>query len=101
MTVIIAGSMRIAPEAQERFVAATNTMGAATRSEPGNVEYRFSSVPDDPTLFMIFEEWESEDAVTAHFGTPHMLEFLAVMPTLGITDGCVHRYEITAKTPMS
>jgi quinol monooxygenase YgiN len=99
--VIVAGSMRVGPAQREQFLAATTAVAAATRSEPGNVEYRFSSVPDDPSLFMVFEEWESEEALDAHFATPHMLEFLAALPTLGISDGAVHRYEVTAKTPMS
>jgi quinol monooxygenase YgiN len=99
--IVVAGSMRVDPAQRERFLAATRPVVAATRAEPGNVHYRYSRDDDDPSLVLIFEEWESDDALAAHFATPHMQEFLAVIPTLGITEGDVHRYEVTAKSPMS
>jgi quinol monooxygenase YgiN len=99
--IVVAGSMRVDPAHRERFLAATAAVTAATRSEPGNVHYRYSRDEDDPSLVLIFEEWESEAALDAHFATPHMQEFLAAIPTLGISDGDVHRYEVTAKSPMS
>ena len=93
---IIAGEIRIDPNARDRAVAAVQEMMAATRQEEGCVTYVFSADLDDPDLFRLFEEWESAAALEAHFEAPHMAEFQAKMNDFGVSHRVIHRYDVAS-----
>lgn len=44
-----------------------------TRLEPGNIRFDVLQQTDDPCRFMIYEVFESEEAVRYHKETPHYL----------------------------
>ena len=77
--IVIAGSAPFNPEMRDAVIAASTTMRAATRAEPGNLEYRFSFAMDDPNTFMIHEEWIDQASIDEHFATSHMAEFTATL----------------------
>ena len=43
--------------------------------EPGNLRFDFIQQADDPTRFMLYEAYESEEAAAAHKNTPHYLKW--------------------------
>ena len=67
---------------QEDIVAlqsAISTMEAASREEPGCLDYTFSVELNNPNVMRITEKWQSLDDLKAHFATPHMAEFQGTM----------------------
>ena len=80
--IVIAGSVAARPERREEAIRVARTMAAATRAEAGCVTYRFSADLDDPNTLLIFEEWESEEALARHFQTPHVAAFRQALPGL-------------------
>ncbi len=48
---------------------------AASRDEEGCLDYVASADPAEPGRVVVFERWESEAHLAAHFGTPHIAEF--------------------------
>lgn len=50
-------------------------MGTASRAEPGCHAYAFYQDLEDPTRIRIYEEWETQADLDAHFATPHMAVF--------------------------
>lgn len=67
---------------QEDIVAlqgAIATMEKASREEDGCIDYTFSIELNDSAVIRINEKWETVEALQAHFDTPHMAEFQAVM----------------------
>jgi quinol monooxygenase YgiN len=54
-------------------------MEKASRAEEGCHDYTFAVELSDPNKLRITECWENEDALKAHFATPHMAEFNAAM----------------------
>ncbi|MFN8644243.1 MAG: putative quinol monooxygenase [Candidatus Binatia bacterium] len=74
--------------------------GQASQAEAGCRAYAFYSDLEDPNLFIIFEEWESEAALQAHFKTPHMAEFNALIPQLVAGPLSINRYEVAAVVKM-
>jgi len=98
--IVVAGSVRIRPDARERAVAVALEMAAATRREPGCLAYRFSADLADPTLFYVHEEWESADALAAHFRTPHMAAFHAALPGLLAGPAAIGRFDVSVAAPM-
>jgi quinol monooxygenase YgiN len=80
--ILIAGSVRIRPERRDEAVRVALAMAAATRAETGCRRYRFYADLEKADTFFLFEEWDSEEALAAHFQTPHMTEFQAKLPGL-------------------
>ena len=98
--IVIAGEVKIRPEAREAAVQAGQRMMTATRAEAGCRVYRFSFDFADPALVYIFEEWESEEALTRHFQTPHMAEFQKAMPSFLAAPPSVRRYAVASVSQM-
>ena len=48
----------------------------------------------------VFEEWESQAALDAHFETPHMVKFQQAMGGFGIRGMNVKRYEVASVAPL-
>lgn len=79
--------------------AAISTMEAASRKEKGCHDYTFSIELNDPSVMRITESWDSMEALTAHFGTPHMVAFRAALAAHPPTSLNVKFYEAREVTP--
>ena len=64
--VIVGGTFDIEPDGRDEFLAGRLEMMRSSRGEPGCLEYTFSADPLDPGRVVLFERWESEDALNAH-----------------------------------
>ncbi len=96
--IIVSGTFEIDASQRDEALRVGATMAGASLAEPGCVTYGFWADPADPARLRVFEEWETEEALTAHFGTAHMTEFVAALPGLGVRNADVWRYEATAKS---
>jgi quinol monooxygenase YgiN len=97
---IVAGEIEIDPARHADAVAAAREMMETTRREKGCVSYVFSADLADPGRFRIFEEWESQAALDAHFAAPHMAAFQAKVGSLGVRGMRVQKYEIARVGPL-
>jgi quinol monooxygenase YgiN len=97
---IVAGEIEIDPSKREEAVAAARDMMEATRREPGCISYAFSADLSDPGRFRIFEEWESQAALDAHFAAPHMAAFSTRVAGLGVHAMRIQKYEISKVGPL-
>ena len=98
--IVIAGSVAVRPERRDEAVRAARAMMTATRREAGCRAYGFHADLDDPNVFLVFEEWESEEALARHFATEHMAAFGAQLPGLLAGAPRLTRYIVTAAEPM-
>lgn len=55
-------------------------MVSATKSEKGCISYDFYLGLSDPDTLMVFQEWESMEALMEHLQTSHMEDFLRELP---------------------
>ena len=92
---VVAGYVKMNPEKVESATAAAQTVMAATRQEGGCISYTFSRDLAEPGLFHIFEEWESQAALDAHFKTPHMATFQKAMGGFDVKEIKVNRYDVS------
>ena len=53
-----------------------------SRNEPGCINYDLHQSNDDPAVWCVYENWRSEEDLTAHFQTPHMTAFITDVPDL-------------------
>ena len=91
--IIIEGTVRVPPGKIEMARASMETMILSSRAEPGCIDYAYSLDLLDPGLVRVTERWQSREALDAHFGSPHMAAWRAVIGTLGITDRSLRLYE--------
>src|SRR6266851_5200285 len=70
--VIVAGTIRLDPAKRADLEAAFDRMRDATLQEKGCLEYQAYRDRKDSGVVLIFEKWESDEALGAHFATPHM-----------------------------
>jgi quinol monooxygenase YgiN len=97
---VIAGTIRMDPAKVDEATPATVDVMKATRAEAGCVAYAFSRDLGDPGLIHVFEEWESQEALDAHFETPHMATFQKAMTGFGIQEIRLQRYEVSSVGPL-
>lgn len=67
--------VNVRPEKLSEFIEATVENHKGTRTEPGNIRFDVLQQADDPYRFMIYEVFESDDAVKAHKETVHYLKW--------------------------
>lgn len=91
--IIVAGTIRIAPERMEALRPHANAVIAATRQEPGCIIYSFAEDLVEPGLIRIFELWRSRDELNAHSRAPHMSEWRAGLAEIGVLERDLKHYE--------
>jgi quinol monooxygenase YgiN len=98
--IVIAGHVALDPAQHQSAVAAACEMMRETRREAGCISYNFSADLEEPGRFRIFEEWESDEALRAHFAAPHMARFQKAVGGLGVREMKVQRYEVAKVGPL-
>ncbi len=97
---IIAGKFLIDPTKRDAAIAAASEMMAETHKEAGCHAYTFSADFSDMARIHLFERWESQSALEAHFTTPHMARFQAALGKFGVHGFEVQKYTISAVGPV-
>lgn len=64
-------TVHVKPEHLAEFTAATLDNHNGTRLEPGNIRFDVLQGADDPFRFLLYEVFESQEAVEAHRQTSH------------------------------
>ncbi len=65
--IVVSGTFRLGASSVEAAKAAASEMARATRNEDGCITYAFFQSIEEPTTFRVFEEWESDAHLKAHF----------------------------------
>ncbi len=96
--IVIAGTAPISPAKREEAKAILKTMMDATMQEDGCISYQFLFNPWNDAEVHLFEEWETQDALDAHFQTKHMAEFRKALPNFVTGSFDIKRYEVSEVT---
>jgi quinol monooxygenase YgiN len=94
---IVAGAIKLDPAKRAEADAAFEKMRKATLEEPGCIEYQAYSGRVDPGTVFMFEKWQDQAALDAHFASPHMAEFGAALGGLGVSAMDVKKYEVSSE----
>ena len=97
---IIAGSITTEAGHRDAFLTAVAPMVVATHTESGCQEYAFSPDPVDANRILLFELWDDQDALDAHFATEHMAEFQSKMAGIAVAGMDVKKYTISDVGPV-
>lgn len=98
--IVVAGTLRVAPEKMAALRPHAAAVIAATRGEPGCMAYSFAEDLVEPGLVRIYEEWRSLDDLKAHGKAAHMAPWRAALAEIGVVARDLKRYEAGEATPM-
>ncbi|MER7948899.1 putative quinol monooxygenase [Streptomyces sp. NPDC096079] len=87
--------LKAAPGAEDKVREQALSLVAPSRAEPGNISYQAYVHPQDPSAWLVFEEWEDHAAFEAHLSSPHLTEALAAGPGLLIGPPTEHVFTTT------
>ncbi len=82
-------------ECFDEAVAAMKAVAVDTLKENGCAEYRFTLPMNAGDPIVLFEEWESQDALNAHFETSHLAAFRAKMEQVLSVPPIIRRYVVS------
>lgn len=60
---------------EKEFVTAAKALIEGTRGEEGNISYNLYQNPFHPTLFIFYEEYKDDKAMTVHAASAHFKAF--------------------------
>lgn len=92
--IIVHATIPIRSDCREKALELARQMTAATRSEVGCISYDFYIGLSDPNTLMLFQEWESMEALMGHFQTEHMDKFLKELPQVVSGEVTTRRYAV-------
>ena len=92
--IIVHGTFPVKSEVRDDALELMRQMAVASRAEDGCISYEFYVGLSDPNVLLLFQEWESVDALQGHFETEHMEEFLKILPNVLDGEVATRRYEV-------
>jgi quinol monooxygenase YgiN len=95
---IVAGVIHLDPSKRAQLETVFNRVRQATLKEPGCLEYQAYLDREAPGTVFLFERWESDTALAAHFQTAHMAEFTAALAGVGVHGTDIRKYEVGNET---
>jgi quinol monooxygenase YgiN len=98
--IIIAGTISFDPAKREALESGFAAMQADTLKEAGCGAYEIYNSRSAEGTVLIFEKWESEEALAAHMVSPHMASFGGVMGAIGITGIDIKKYSGATEGPL-
>ena len=91
--IVIEGTVRVDPAQIDQARPAMEAMIAASRAEPGCIDYAYAVDVLEPGLIRVAERWHSREALAAHFQSPHMATWRQQVATYGLYDRNLRLYE--------
>jgi quinol monooxygenase YgiN len=67
---------RVRPGKGDEVAAILREHLAATRAEPGNLEFLIHRSTEDPDEFAIYERYDSRESIDAHVASPHYEKYV-------------------------
>ncbi|MER9163038.1 putative quinol monooxygenase [Mesorhizobium sp. M0715] len=90
---LIIGTIRLPPNKLEEAKPAMERMVSGSRAEVGCLEYSYAQDVFDAGLIRVTEVWSDRAALDAHFRSPHIADWRASWPALGIGERNLVLYE--------
>ncbi|MCK5748330.1 MAG: antibiotic biosynthesis monooxygenase, partial [Oricola sp.] len=82
--IIVSGKAKLAPGGLVAVQKEMQALIAATRKEPGCIDYSFGADVTEPDSILVLEYWESWEALDAHVAQPHMAAWFAKLGEIGV-----------------
>jgi quinol monooxygenase YgiN len=100
--VTVVAAIRVRPGLEDRARDTLQAAVAPTLEEPGCLAYELHQSVLDPTEFMFYERWTSDDALAAHASSsaPHRLHLREQLATFVDGRPSVTRWRAVDQSPL-
>lgn len=97
LVVVEAAITIVDPSTRQELIERTAPIQQATRDdEPGCLVYCFAADPCQSDLIQVYELWESEDALAAHFLHQNYFDMRAMLGAGGLVSAVSRKHRIDA-----
>jgi quinol monooxygenase YgiN len=94
--VVVGGTFQFDPSTRAQFLASRVDMMRNSRAEAGCLEYTFAADPIDPGRIVLYERWESQEALDAHLAAMRAAPRSSVDDVVPISSSIVI-YDVTGE----
>lgn len=94
--IIVAGTVVLKPGTLDALKPHAERMIEASRAEPGCRVYSYGIDVLDPTVIRVYEEWESQGHLDAHFQTDHIKVWRSRLAEIGIESRDIIMWEASS-----
>ena len=98
--IIIAGTVDVEPEQRDAALEAGRPHMEATRAQKGCLDYVWSADSLVAGRIYVYERWESEADLKAHFDGPHYRNMRDAIGAHGLRSADVAKYRIDLQEPV-
>jgi quinol monooxygenase YgiN len=98
--IIVAGTVDVDPERRDAALVAGRPHMEATRAQAGCLDYTWTADELIPGRIYVFERWESQAALQAHFDGPHYIAMRNTIASFGLTRADVSKYRPQLSEPV-
>ncbi|MBV1877863.1 MAG: antibiotic biosynthesis monooxygenase [Pseudomonadales bacterium] len=92
--IIVHGTFPLKEAHRQDALDLMQDMAISSQAEYGCLSYEFYIGLTNPNTLLLFQEWESAEALQDHFQTAHMEQFLQALPNVLDGEVSTRRYEV-------
>ena len=98
--IIVAGSVELDPAQRDAALRAASALFAATRAQPGCLDYAWCADPSSPSRVYVYEQWSDTPAFASHLAGPCYAGMLAALARHGLRSADVAKHRIEKSEPV-
>ena len=77
--IIVTATITVKKGNRDELISKSQNVITSTRQEQGNISYELLASTEDENVLMMFEKWESKEALDTHMQTEHFKAFGAAI----------------------
>jgi len=98
--ILIAGTVDVDPAQRDQALEAGLPHMQATRAQAGCIDYQWSADALTPGRIYVYERWESQAALEAHFKGPHYLAMRDTIAAHGLRGADTLKFRVDLSEPV-
>lgn len=98
--IVVAGHVELDPVRRDEALRAARELFAATRAQPGCLDYVWCADPSSESRVYVYERWSDTPSFAAHLAGPCYRDMLALLGRHGLRGASVAKYRIDRSEPV-
>ena len=98
--IIVAGTVEFDPAQRRAALAAASQLFAATRAQPGCLDYVWCADPSSESRVYVYERWRDTPTFAAHLAGPCYRGMLEVLGKHGLRSANVAKHRVDKSEPV-
>ena len=98
--IVISAQIDVDPDGRDAALRSAQRWIDGALAQPGCIHYDWSADLNAPARINVFEEWENEASLAAHFAGPQYAGMLAHIGRSGLQNAVSRKYRVDAEGPV-